>query len=175
MNLSVQMGLHVTEDAILRRIERFLYLEAALLDERKYTEWIKLLSEDVRYTVNAQVTRDASMGALEFSLFDEGALELQQRIGQLSNPKLTHAENPPLITRRFVTNILVYEDSRHANEFYVRSNILAYRSTIDIPEGAIYSGIRNDVLRDVGRTFVIAKRVVRLDQAVMFGAVSILL
>ena len=30
-------------------IEEFLYEEAALLDERRYTEWLDLLSDDLTY------------------------------------------------------------------------------------------------------------------------------
>ncbi len=34
---------------LTQEIEEFLYHEAELLDERRYEEWLDLLTEDVRY------------------------------------------------------------------------------------------------------------------------------
>jgi 3-phenylpropionate/cinnamic acid dioxygenase small subunit len=34
---------------LTREIEEFLYVEAELLDTRRFTEWLALLTEDVRY------------------------------------------------------------------------------------------------------------------------------
>lgn len=155
------------------RIERFLYEDAALLDRRDYAAWCKTLADDILYSVLAKVNRDASIGSLEFSLINERAAELKQRVDQISTPKLTHAENPPSITRRFVTNVMANQAGAQ-NEFDVTSSILVYRTTVDVPEGGVYSGQRKDLIREVGGGFRIARRVVHLDQAVMFGAVSIL-
>jgi 3-phenylpropionate/cinnamic acid dioxygenase small subunit len=161
------------EDVILSRIERFLYQEAALLDRRDYGAWWKVLADDIQYRVTAKVNRDASIGSLEFSLIDENAGELKQRVDQISTPRLTHAENPPSVTRRFVTNVMAQRGAAQ-NEFQVTANLLVYRTTVDLVEGSLYSGARQDVLREVDDTFRLVKRVVHLDQAIMFGAVSIL-
>ena len=32
-----------------REIEQFLYMEAELLDERRFSEWIELISDDIHY------------------------------------------------------------------------------------------------------------------------------
>jgi 3-phenylpropionate/cinnamic acid dioxygenase small subunit len=32
-----------------REIEQFLYMEAELLDERRFSEWIDLIAEDIHY------------------------------------------------------------------------------------------------------------------------------
>ena len=34
-----------------REIERFLYHEAELLDERRFSEWIELIADDIHYHV----------------------------------------------------------------------------------------------------------------------------
>jgi len=34
---------------LIREVEEFLYAEATLLDTRRFTEWLALLTEDVRY------------------------------------------------------------------------------------------------------------------------------
>lgn len=158
---------------MLGRIERFLYEDAALLDRRDYAAWWKTLADDVLYKVLAKVHRDATLGGLEFAVTNETASELKQRVNQISTAKLTHAENPPTMTRRFVTNVMASQAAVR-NELEVTSNILVYRTTVDIPEGGVYSGQREDLIREVDGEFRLARRVVHLDQAVMFGAVSIL-
>jgi PAH dioxygenase small subunit len=163
----------VTDHALLTRIGRFLYEDAAMLDRREYASWWKTLSDDIRYRVTAKVVREASIGNVEFALIDETAQELKQRVDQVSTPRLTHAENPPSITRRFVTNVMA-EHGSAPNEFHVFSNLLVYRTTVDVAEGSLYSGGREDVLREVDGEFRLVSRVVHLDQAVMFGAISIL-
>jgi 3-phenylpropionate/cinnamic acid dioxygenase small subunit len=36
-------------DETIREVEQFLYREARLLDERRFHEWLDLLTDDVRY------------------------------------------------------------------------------------------------------------------------------
>jgi 3-phenylpropionate/cinnamic acid dioxygenase small subunit len=36
-------------EEIIREVEQFLYREARLLDERRFHEWLELLTEDIRY------------------------------------------------------------------------------------------------------------------------------
>jgi 3-phenylpropionate/cinnamic acid dioxygenase small subunit len=173
MDATTEIPQPVIDHALLTRIERFLYQEAALLDQRDYASWWKILTEDIHYRVTAKVVREASMSNLEFSLMDETAVEFKQRVDQISTPRLTHAENPPSTTRRFVSNVMAHYGSA-SNEFQVTSNLLVYRTTADAVEGSLYSGARDDTLRDVDGRFRLVNRVVHLDQAVMFGAISIL-
>lgn len=100
---------------MLGRIERFLYEDAALLDRRDYAGWWKTLDDDIQYEVFAAVNRDASIGSLEFSLTSERAVELRQRVDQISTPRLTHAENPPSITRRLVANVMANQAALKIN------------------------------------------------------------
>ena len=45
-----QDSAHRLEHLLLtREIEEFLYAEAALLDERRFEEWLALLTDDIRY------------------------------------------------------------------------------------------------------------------------------
>ena len=93
--------------------------------------WWKILTDDIHYRVTAQVIREASIGSLEFALIDETGARLKQRVDQISTPRLTHAENPPSVTRRYVTNVMVNHGAR-TNEFHRSSNLLVYRTTVDI-------------------------------------------
>ena len=60
-------------------VEQFLYQEAALLDERRYEEWIDLMAEDIHYWMPirrnvkfGEWERENSDPASEISWFDEG-------------------------------------------------------------------------------------------------------
>jgi 3-phenylpropionate/cinnamic acid dioxygenase small subunit len=163
----------VTDHLLLDRITRFLYEDAAMLDARDYASWWKTLSDDIQYRVTAKVLRDASLGNLEMAVIDETPAQLKQRVEQISTPRLTHAENPPSTTRRFVTNVMARHGSA-PGEFQVSSNLLVYRTTANAIEGNVYSGRREDILREAGDEFRLISRIVQLDQEVMFGAISIL-
>jgi 3-phenylpropionate/cinnamic acid dioxygenase small subunit len=161
-------------DTAYLEIQRLLYREAAFLDDREFREWLGLLTDDIRYRVTAQVVRDAASAIVDYAIIDEDAVALRSRVDQISNPKLTRAENPPSLTRRFVGNVQASHGDR-PGEFVVKSNLLVYRNRANVPEGGFYAGERRDVLRRTGSELHIASRHVRLDQAVLYGGpVSIL-
>jgi phthalate 3,4-dioxygenase subunit beta len=156
-------------------IQRFLFREAALLDRRQYDAWLVLMTEDIQYCVNAAVSRDAGAKAVDYSIIDENFVGLKSRIDQISNPRLTRAENPPSMTRRVVSNIEAYH-SAAPSEFSATSYLLAYRSRPSVPEGAFYVAERQDLLRKSGSDWRLARRCVRLDNLMLLdGALSTLL
>ena len=59
-------------------------------------------------------------------------------------------------------------------EYVATCNLLTYRTRPDIPDGALYAGERTDVLRRIDGAFRIARREVRLDQALIHGSMSTL-
>jgi 3-phenylpropionate/cinnamic acid dioxygenase small subunit len=154
-------------------IQRFLYREAALLDRREYQQWLALLTDDVIYRVFARVTRDAQATSLDYAIIDEDATSLKMRVDQISNPRLTRAENPPAFTRRFVSNFEAKVEA--PDQFAVESNLLIYRNRMNIPNGGLYVGERHDLLRRMNGELRLAQRHVRLDQTILHdGAVSTL-
>jgi 3-phenylpropionate/cinnamic acid dioxygenase small subunit len=163
------------DDATYLQIQRFLFREAALLDRRDFAGWLALTTEDVRYRVNAMVSRDAGVAAVDYAIIDEDQVGLKSRIDQISNPRLTRAENPPSMTRRVVSNIEAYADAS-AEQFQANSYLLAYRGRPSLPEGGFYVAERRDVLRRTAAGWRLAKRDVHLDQVMLFdGALSTLL
>jgi 3-phenylpropionate/cinnamic acid dioxygenase small subunit len=163
------------DDRLYIEIQRFLFREAALLDLRDYIGWLALTTEDINYRVNAAVARDAGAVAVDYSIVDEDALALKSRIDQISNPKLTRAENPPSLTRRFVSNIEAYQGST-PGEVLATSYLLAYRSRSSVPEGGFYVAQRQDTLRKGASGWRLARRLVQLDQTMLFdGALSTIL
>jgi 3-phenylpropionate/cinnamic acid dioxygenase small subunit len=156
-------------------IQRFLFREAALLDRRQYDAWLVLMTEDIQYCVTAAVSRDAGASAVDYSIIDENFVGLKSRIDQISNPRLTRAENPPSMTRRVISNIEAYHGDA-PSEFSATSYLLAYRSRSSVPEGAFYVAERQDLLRKSGSDWRLARRCVRLDNLMLFdGALSTLL
>lgn len=155
-------------------IQRFLYREAALLDRREYGEWLRLLTDDITYRVTAQVIREAAAGNRDYAIIDEDAAGLKSRVEQIGTPRLTRAENPSTLTRRFVSNIRVgYADRR--DEFVVEANLLVYRNRPGVAEGGFYVGERSDLLRRIAGELRLARRLVHLDQSIIYGGpVSIL-
>jgi 3-phenylpropionate/cinnamic acid dioxygenase small subunit len=156
-------------------IQRFLFREAALLDNRLYGDWLALLDEDIHYRVMARVVGDAGADEVDYSIIEEYLAGLKSRIDQISNPRLTRAENPPSHARRFVSNIEAYPGAA-SGEFAATSYILVYRSRRNVPEGGFYVAERKDLLRRSGAGWRLARRLVRLDQSTLFdGALSMIL
>src|SRR4029077_5008411 len=156
-------------------IQRFLFREAALLDRRDYAGWFSLLTDDVHYCVKAMVSRDAGSEPVDYAIIDENAVALKSRIDQISNPKLTRAENPPSLTRRVVSNIEAYH-GQGTGDVHVFSSLLAYRNRPNLPEGSFYVAQRKDIVRKIDSKWRLASRCVRLDQTMIFdGAMSTLL
>lgn len=163
------------DDMLFVQIQRFLFREAGLLDRRQYADWLALTTPDIRYCIMAAVSRDAGVKAVEYAIVDCDATGLKSRIDQISNPKLTRAENPPSMMRRAITNMEAFHTTV-AEEVVVTSYLLAYRARPHLPEGGFYVASRQDTLRRIADGWRIARRDVRLDQTVLFdGALSSLL
>jgi 3-phenylpropionate/cinnamic acid dioxygenase small subunit len=160
-------------DAVYLEIQRFQHRESALLDACHYGQWLELLTADICYRVSARINRNAADGPLDYVVIDEDAVGMKARIDQVSNPKLTHAENPASLTRRFVSGLQATVGDT-ADQFVATSSILVYRNRPGLAEEGIYVGARRDVLQRVGATLRIARREVQLDHVVLHGAISTL-
>ena len=112
---------------------------------------------------------------MDYAIVDEDLVGLKSRIDQISNPRLTRAENPPSLTRRVVSNVEA-QLGETENDLSVTSYLLAFRSRPSAPEGGFYVAERRDVLRKVGTEWRLARRLVRLDQFILFdGSLSTIL
>lgn len=146
----------------------FIYREAEILDERRHTEWLALLTADVRYVVPVRVTSAHSLAdsTLEdMAHFDEDRYSLTKRVERFETGH-AWAEDPPSRTRRHITNIRCFEGDAEG-EVIVRSNLLLFRSRGDLHEHDLLSATRTDVLRRDGEGFKLARRLVLLDESVL--------
>ncbi|MAG33593.1 MAG: hypothetical protein CL908_22170 [Deltaproteobacteria bacterium] len=118
-------------------VTRFLIREAQLLDERRYPEWLSLLSEDIEYRVPMRIHRlaegldDDWDVAKELSTENEMQMvlnrmpQLKLRVERLLSGK-AHTENPPWFTQRLLSNIDVRRGSDR-DAFEVESKFLLNR------------------------------------------------
>lgn len=156
-----------------REIERFLYHEARLLDERRFGEWYELFTDDVRYFMPLRRNRlrreqDAELtGGDDLSYFDDDKRFLHSRILRLETG-MAWAEDPPSRTRHLVTNVLVDVVEDAPGEYEVASNFLLYRNRLET-EVDLFAGCRQDVLRREAGGLRIASRTILLDQNVLLS------
>jgi 3-phenylpropionate/cinnamic acid dioxygenase small subunit len=169
-------------EAVIREVERLLYREARLLDERRFHEWLELFTEDVRYWMGMRSNRypknskaiaildpdryieDDLTKENELAIFDETKDTLTRRIARLDTG-MAWAEDPPSRTRRLIANIEI-EPGDTATELRVYCNFIVYRSRAET-EQDLYVGARQDVLRCVSGGWKIACRKLTLDQSVL--------
>src|SRR5437016_4982816 len=111
-----------------RDVERFLFHEASLLDERKFSDWIELVADDIHYYMPqrrnvkfGEQDRENSDAESEISWFDEGKSTLAGRVRQI-NTGLHWAEEPQSRVSHMVTNVEVL--SVDGDEVKVKSRFL---------------------------------------------------
>lgn len=97
-------GAGAIDDAEARAIERFLYREARLLDERRFDEWQALFAEDGVYWVplKPEQTDPLHHGSI---IYDDRA-GMATRFRRLAHPR-AYAQIPPSRTVHVVTNVHV--------------------------------------------------------------------
>jgi len=145
-------------------VQDFLTEEAYLLDSRRWPEWYELFTDDVVYVAPVRNTRRVGHSDVveEIGHFDENKISLGLRVRKLGTD-VGWAEDPPSLTRRFVTNIKV-QWGDGPDELKVRSNLMLFRSRGDRGQYDLISAERNDVLRAEPAGYRIARRRIMLDQ-----------
>ena len=155
-------------DPVYHSVVDFLYLEAALLDDRDHRAWLDLVADDIHYVVPVRVTSPHSLAdsALEdMAHFDEDRYSLEKRVERLETEH-AWAEDPPSRTRRFVTNVRCWAGDAD-DEVVVRSNLLVFRSRGDVLGPDLLSGQRTDLLRQTDHGLRLVRREVLLDESVL--------
>jgi 3-phenylpropionate/cinnamic acid dioxygenase small subunit len=160
------------------RVQQFYNLEAELLDERRFRDWLSLFDAaatyrmPIRRTVPPRERKLEFTGPDELSIFDETYADLGQRIAKLETGK-AWAEEPPSRTRHCVSNVRV---RRESGTLAVRSNFSIFQGRFE-RDSYVYYGEKRDLLREApGSAYglAIAQRVILLDHATLeVPAVSI--
>jgi 3-phenylpropionate/cinnamic acid dioxygenase small subunit len=103
-------------------LERFVYLESKLLDERKYLAWLDILTPDVTYWIPNYDNNGPpdECGAIVF----EHLLELRARVERTLDRR-NPTQQPSPRTQHFLTNILV-DASADGTTAAVSASLLLY-------------------------------------------------
>lgn len=169
----------VAEMVLQHEIEKFVNLEALILDDRRFEEWLDLFSDDVHYWMPSRAVRYERESHKEHSLpdevahFDENKRGLEERVTRLRSG-MAWAEDPPSRTRHLFTNVMVEpadEPDDEPDSYQVRTNFLLYRGRLQ-REVDIFVGVREDLLRrspEAEHGWLIARRKVTLDQTVLLA------
>jgi 3-phenylpropionate/cinnamic acid dioxygenase small subunit len=160
-----------------QEIEELLYREADLLDERRYQEWLALLSDDIRYWMPMRRNVKIGEGEREFTRadhdinwFDEGKETLVRRVKQIDTG-IHWAEEPVSRISHMVTNVQLLEINPSLTkpaEVLVKCRFLIYRNRVET-ETDFLVGKREDRLRRVGKSWQITRRKIVLDQNVLMS------
>ena len=157
-------------------VEQFLYAEAALLDARRYRDWLGLLADDIHYWM--PIRRNVTTADLdleftkpgEMAFFDDDRLMLEMRVRKLEAGS-AWSEDPPSRSRHFVSNVRIL--GVEGDEITLEAAFHLYRSRLNSEEDSWF-GRRIDVLRrarsDLGDSFRLAKRHLFLDQTLILAA-----
>lgn len=167
---------HVRDTTSLRRAPAETYLEvmaflndeAASLDRGDARSWLAFLARDVQYRMPVRVTAAHTLAeslSTDMDHFREDWYSLTKRVERLETE---HAwtEDPPSRTRRFVTNVQVWDDGPDA--LLAKSYLLLFRSRGDVRPPEWLAAERTDLLRrSPEQRLEIVDRLVIVDEAVL--------
>jgi 3-phenylpropionate/cinnamic acid dioxygenase small subunit len=147
----------------------FYTREAWLLDERKFSEWLELFTEDVLYFVprrknvlRRELHREVTpLGDL--ALIEDDRTYLEMRVARLDSG-MAWGEEPPSRTRHLIGNLVA--EPLDGGEVSAKTAFLVYRSHLET-DHQLLAGSREDRLRRVGDQWKVAKRTILLDANVL--------
>lgn len=159
-----------------RSVEAFLFDEAELLDQRRYQEWLELLTDDVRYWMplrrslrHDQLKNEFTREQQDMAWFDEGKDTLLKRVQQIQTG-IHWAEEPKSRSTHLVANVRIVAEniSENGTELDVQSKFALHRSRNEV-ETDMLMGVRNDRLRSLDGKWKICRREIRIDQATLLS------
>jgi 3-phenylpropionate/cinnamic acid dioxygenase small subunit len=156
-----------------REIEEFVAMEAELLDERRYNEWIQLMADDIHYYLPirrnmrfGEQDREESSADSEISWMDEGKRILVGRVRQIMTG-IHWCEEPLSRVRHVISNVQIV--ALRGDEVEERDRFIVYRNRLQ-DEWDLFAGKREQVFRRDSETgWKVAKRTVILDQNVLLA------
>ena len=162
---------------LTQELAEFLYGEAEILDERRYDDWLALLTDDIRYWMPmrrnvkfGEEEREFTRIGQDIAWFDEGKDTLTRRVRQIQTG-IHWAEEPVSRISHLVSNVRLIEATpslTEPHEVTARCRFLIYRNRVET-ETDILVGKREDVLRRDGEEWRIARRTILLDQNVLLS------
>ena len=160
---------------LTQEIAEFLYAEAEMLDQRRHSDWLALLAEDIRYWMPMRrnvkygdTAREFTREREDINWFDEGKETLTRRVRQIETG-IHWAEEPQSRITHMVSNVQLLRatpDIGTALEVATKCRFLIYRNRVET-ETDLLVGKREDTLRRAGDGWLISRRKIILDQSVL--------
>jgi len=149
--------------------EDFLFHEAALLDARRFRDWMTLFADDGTYWVPA--VSDQVSPFDQASLFYDDRELMKTRVDRLEHP-LIHVQTPPSRTAHLVGNVIVEQADAAKGEFVVGSTVIMVEYRDDAQR--MFAGRQHHRLRRVGAGFrIVQKRVDLINCDSAFEAIAV--
>lgn len=145
-----------SDPAHIRSIEEFLFHEAALLDERRFEDWLALFADDGVYWIPATPGQTDPVGEVSIAYEDRTLLDV--RVRRLRHPS-NFADQPEARTRRVIGN-LTLAGSEDGAELIVRSNFTLVEFQND--DQRLFAGEYVHTLREESAGYRIAFKRVNL-------------
>ncbi|MBP1823290.1 hypothetical protein [Mycobacterium sp. OAE908] len=151
-------------------ISKFLIDEAELLDQWRYSDWARCITDDFRYEVPIPITRDdPTRGAYA----DKGFVAIETRSSleywfRRHDPGLFEyawGENPLQRVNRFLTNIRATQTPGEGVVRVSAKELVSFSRQSD--PAVLITADRDDVLVPNGDSWLLAHRRVRLHQTVL--------
>ena len=149
--------------------ERFLFHEAALLDARRFRDWMALFADDGTYWVPAVPDQDSPFN--QASLFYDDRELMKTRVDRLEHPRI-HVQTPPSRTAHLIGNMIVEEADEAKGEYLVGSTVIMveYRDE----NQRVFAGRQRHRLRREGGSFrIVQKRVDLINCDSAFEAMAV--
>jgi len=156
-------------------IEDLLFLEAEVLDERRYEEWLDLFADDLVYFM--PIRRNVKYGnyaqentreGVDACWFDEDKWTLTKRVEQIRTG-IHWSDEPQSRVSHLISNVRVVEvlPSLDApQQLLVKSHFLIYQNRVTT-ETTLFVGRREDRFRNINGAWKIVRREILLDQNVL--------
>ncbi len=158
-------------------IEQFLYQESEILDERRFEEWLELLTDDIRYWMPmrrnvkfGESDREFTREGHDINWFDEGKDTLVRRVNQILTG-VHWAEEPLSRICHSVSNVQILDATPSVSqptEVTLKCRFLIYRNRVET-ETDFLVGKREETLRNIDGQWKIAQRKIILDQNVLLA------
>ncbi len=160
----------MTDWNLKREIEDLLAREAHLLDERRFTEWLDLFTEDVEYVMPLREYLQGDVEPAGHPVIRDDLDMLRVRVAK-DNTGYSHSELPASMTCHLVTNVVV-DEIPGSDEVEARSMFLV-RQARKLRDEAWWAGRRIDRVRRVDGSWRLARREIYLDATVLPRGISI--
>ena len=156
-NAASSVALPAGDAALTAEVASLLHFEARLLDEKRYSEWLDLLTESCSYWI--PINPDGGDPRIEWSLSLDDRRRIEDRVRWLGTGDV-HGQRPSSRTRRLLTNVegwSVSPDRRRA-----RSNFVLFEHRLDRTQRFV-GGYEHCLLRGADGWRIDSKRVMLID------------